>query len=407
MILMFGLNNKKMILCMLIIWHLFKFINKTYGVEVGDILLYQVGQYLQQELEKIGSCFRFGSDQFSLVIPKKDIDIRDISEKINKRFKHPWFYDSNVAIMMSATITCIECPKEANNYSELIDKTDYINLYAKKNNKGTIVMIEDVELDNIITDKAVEKAVRTALDTNGIMVYYQPIYNVVKKKYASAEALVRINDKKLGWISPEKFIPITEKNGMIIELGDIIFESVCRFISGNNLNDTSIEYIDVNISAVQMMQPNYALKLIACMEKYNVSPSQIIIEITETATMAATAVVNDNIGILYEYGIKFSLDDYGSGSANVSYINRMPFDIIKLDKQIIWDAFKNSKAGITLEYTIKMLNALNLFIVAEGVETFEMQDYLKNAGCQFMQGWYYSKAVPEKEFLEIIKQPNV
>lgn len=84
MILMFGLNNKKMILCMLIIWHLFKFINKTYGVEVGDILLYQVGQYLQQELEKIGSCFRFGSDQFSLVIPKKDIDIRDISEKINK-----------------------------------------------------------------------------------------------------------------------------------------------------------------------------------------------------------------------------------------------------------------------------------------------------------------------------------
>ena len=309
--------------------------------------------------------------------------------------------------MMSATITCIECPKEANNYSELIDKTDYINLYAKKNNKGTIVMIEDVELDNIITDKAVEKAVRTALDTNGIMVYYQPIYNVVKKKYASAEALVRINDKKLGWISPEKFIPITEKNGMIIELGDIIFESVCRFISGNNLNDTSIEYIDVNISAVQMMQPNYALKLIACMEKYNVSPSQIIIEITETATMAATAVVNDNIGILYEYGIKFSLDDYGSGSANVSYINRMPFDIIKLDKQIIWDAFKNSKAGITLEYTIKMLNALNLFIVAEGVETFEMQDYLKNAGCQFMQGWYYSKAVPEKEFLEIIKQPNV
>ena len=136
--------------------------------------------------------------------------------------------------------------------------------------------------------------------------------------------------------------------------------------------------------------------------KYNIKPSQINIEITETATIGTTNVVSENIKSLVEFGIKFSLDDYGSGNANIDYINNMPFSIIKLDKCIIWDAFDNEKAGITLEYTIKMLNALKLYIVAEGVETLEMKDKLESVGCHYMQGWYYSKAVAGDEFMKLI-----
>lgn len=127
-------------------------------------------------------------------------------------------------------------------------------------------------------------------------------------------------------------------------------------------------------------------------------------EITETATLNSESIVFKNINALTEYGIAFSLDDFGSGNANISYINTMPFKIIKIDKNLIWDAFKNDTAGITLEYTINMLNALKLNIVAEGVETEEMTNRLTDYGCHYMQGWFYSKAIPANDFMDVISK---
>jgi EAL domain-containing protein (putative c-di-GMP-specific phosphodiesterase class I) len=225
---------------------------------------------------------------------------------------------------------------------------------------------------------------------------------VSKGHYNSAEALVRLNDSELGWISPEKFIPIAEKNGLIVQMGEIILEKVCKFIHDYDLKNTPIESIEVNISPIQLVQADFVDRVKKILEKYEVSPSQINMEITETATLTGTSVINDNIAALVDYGIKFSLDDYGSGNANIDYINNMPFSIIKLDKFIIWDAFKNEKAGITLEYTVGMLNALQLHIVAEGVETEEMNERLSEVGCHYMQGWYYSKAVSDDEFMKLI-----
>ena len=183
----------------------------------------------------------------------------------------------------------------------------------------------------------------------------------------------------------------------------MILEKVCRFIRDFKLSETTVEYIEVNISPVQMIQQNFAERVKNILEKYNVTPDQINIEITETATVNYASMVSKNINSLVDYGITFSLDDYGSGNANIDYINNMPFKIIKIDKDIIWDSFKNSKAGITLEYTIGMLNALQLFIVAEGVETEEMKQQLADFGCHYMQGWYYSKAVADTEFIQLLQ----
>ncbi|MGN0435364.1 MAG: putative bifunctional diguanylate cyclase/phosphodiesterase [Wujia sp.] len=381
----------------------FKFINKTYGVENGDNLLRQVGTFLEK-LHIPKAVFRYGSDQFCIEIIKNVDDVRDIADLIQDRFRHPWYSKSAVGIMMSATVCCIECPRDARNYGGLIEVIDYSMSVAKKTKKGGITNSADVELDKLRNDKAVEKAVRLAIDRGEIMVYYQPIYSVSKGAYSSAEALVRINDEELGWISPEVFIPLAEKNGMILEMGNIIFEKVCRFIRDFKLEQTSVEYIEVNISPVQLIQTDFVDGIIATMEKYDVKPSQINMEITETATMGSAAIVHENIQKLVDYGIRFSLDDYGSGNANIDYINHMPFSIIKLDKYIVWDAFDNKKAGITLEYTIGMLNALELSIVAEGVETEEMRDKLTQIGCHYMQGWYYSKAISDLEFMKLLEE---
>lgn len=381
----------------------FKFINKTYGVDNGDNLLLQVGSFLDG-LGIHKTVFRFGSDQFCVVINKDVDELGNVADMILERFRHPWYNVSSAGIMMSASICCVECPKDADSYGELIEVMDYSMSVAKKTRKGCVTFASEIELDKIREDKAVEKAVKLAMDRDTLMVYYQPIFSVGKGVYNSAEALVRLKDEELGWISPEKFIPIAERNGLIIEMGEMIFEKVCRFIRDYKLSETTIEYIEVNISPVQLIQMDFADRIISIMEKYDILPSQINIEITETATIGAMAVVNNNINKLVEYGINFSLDDYGSGYSNIDYINHMPFKIIKLDKYIIWDAFDNRKAGITLEYTIGMLNALQLSIVAEGVETAEMKDRLVDIGCHYMQGWYYSKAVCDKEFINLLSQ---
>ncbi|MBQ8165832.1 MAG: EAL domain-containing protein, partial [Lachnospiraceae bacterium] len=308
------------------------------------------------------------------------------------------------AVLMSASICIVRCPQDAAVMGELVDIMDYSMALAKKTKKGNISYASDMKLDNMRREKAVEKAVKLAMDREEIMVHYQPIFSVGKDAYNSAEALVRLKDDELGWISPDEFIPLAEKHGLILELGDMILEKVCRFIRDFNLKDSSIEYIEVNISTVQLMHKGFAGRVKKILEEYDVTPDQINIEITETATIGDVSVVDANISELVEYGIKLSLDDYGSGYSNIDYINQMPFSIIKLDKSIIWEAFKNVKAGITLEYTIRMLNELQLLIVAEGVETEDMKNHLADIGCHYMQGWYYSKAVSDQDFMEIIEK---
>lgn len=380
----------------------FKFINKTYGVENGDNLLRQIGAFMDK-LPFAKTVFRLGADQFCIVLYKELDQIDNVAQTIHERFRHPWYSENQIGIMMSASICCVNCPADASAYGQLIEVMDYSMSMAKRLKKGMITYAKDYDLGKIKQDKAFEKAVKQALDRDELMVYYQPIFSVQKGVYNSAEALVRLHDAQLGWISPEDFIPIAERNGMIIEMGEVILDKVCRFIHDFKLAQTTVEYIEVNISPVQLMQQHFSARVKQIMEKYDVRPEQINIEITETATISMVDTVNANIMDLVQYGIKFSLDDYGSGYANIDYINHMPFSIIKLDKYIIWDAFKSTKAGITLKHTIGMLNELELHIVAEGVETAEMRDHLADIGCHYMQGWYYSKAVSDTEFIHLIE----
>lgn len=380
----------------------FKFINKTYGVENGDNLLRQIGAFMDN-LPFAKTVFRLGADQFCIVLYKELDQIDNVAQTIHERFRHPWYSENQIGIMMSASICCVNCPADASAYGQLIEVMDYSMSMAKRLKKGMITYAKDYDLGKIKQDKSFEKAVKQALDRDELMVYYQPIFSVQKGVYNSAEALVRLHDAQLGWISPEDFIPIAERNGMIIEMGEVILDKVCRFIHDFKLAQTTVEYIEVNISPVQLMQQHFSDRVKQIMEKYDVQPEQINIEITETATISMADTVNANIMDLVQYGIKFSLDDYGSGYANIDYINHMPFSIIKLDKYIIWDAFKSTKAGITLKHTIGMLNELELHIVAEGVETAEMRDHLADIGCHYMQGWYYSKAVSDTEFIHLIE----
>ena len=173
-------------------------------------------------------------------------------------------------------------------------------------------------------------------------------------------------------------------------------------IHDERLSETTIEYVEVNVSVIQCMQSDFVETILSIMEKYDVKPEQINLEITETAEINSISVLKENVERLHEKGISFSLDDYGSGYSTLGYIHQFPFSIIKLDKLMVWDGFENDRGRITLKHTVGMIKDLNLHIVAEGVETEQQQKRLAEMGVDYLQGWYYSKAVPKEEFISLI-----
>lgn len=382
----------------------FKFINKMFGTETGDAMLYYVAQFLVSISGEF-RVFRWGSDQFCMIVELDEMSLEDATTEICERFRHPWIFEG-VSVMMSTTVGCLRFPEDAYSVSDIMDIMDYLIMVAKSKGKGSVVHACDISLDAVRREKAVEKAVKLAIDCDLFEVYYQPIYDTKRERYVSAEALVRLHDDLLGWISPEEFIPIAEKNGSILRLGTIVFRKVFQFMRDNSLQDLGIDYIEINTSAVQCMQTGFARQVIELMSEYEIDPKSIVLEVTETAAVGSMNLLSENMQRLTKAGIHFALDDYGSGYASLGYVYELPFKMIKLDKLMIWDAFANQKALITLKHSINMLSELDKDIVAEGVETEEQREYLDQMGCDYLQGYYFSKAIKESEFLSLVKYQN-
>ncbi len=378
----------------------FRQVNQSFGVACGDALLFEVGKFLDK-LHLSGAVFRFDADQFCVVVNAGEAETFTTAEIIQNRFVHTWQANGQ-NLLMKATGCMIECPVNAADYNELLEVIAYSMESAKLTKKGFISFARELDLKKIHEARQIELALKSAIADNTLQVYYQPLFSTEQQRYNAAEALARIRNESLGDIPPDLFIPIAERTGMINELGDMVFEKVCRMIHDCQMEQTPIRFIDINVSPIQLMQPNYAAHVLDLLKKYEVSPRQINIEITETAMMNTFPVVSENIRTLVDSGMMLSLDDYGTGYANINYINHMPFKYIKLDKELVWEAFKNDRARITMEHTIAMLNALELRIVAEGIETEEMCRILTDFGCAYLQGWYFSKAISEEAFAELV-----
>ena len=234
-------------------------------------------------------------------------------------------------------------------------------------------------------------------------VYYQPIYSCEKQRITGAEALVRMKDEKGNFISPEDFIPIAEKNGCIYRIGEFVFDSVCRTMKKIEPEYYGIEKIDVNLSVMQCMQRNMAESLLSIAQSYKVDLKHINFEITETASADYPEVLKQNMLKFDEAGIELSLDDYGSGYANMNYMISLPFKMIKIDKGIVWAAFSSAKVMMALRATITMIKSLGMTVLAEGVETEEQKIWLEENGCDFLQGYYFSRPIPQDEYVELLE----
>lgn len=294
---------------------------------------------------------------------------------------------------------CVPDALVANNVemlTELIGRARHNNQERMSNQ---VIYVDEVFAREIERVKDTEILIQDAIAHENVEVFYQPIYSTREHRFVSAEALVRIRDEEQKMVPPGEFIPVAEENGMIIELGKVVFEKVCRLLSKHNPRELGIYYIEVNLSVVQGADENLATDLLEIMERYDVDPSWINLEITESASIRGKQQMLESMRVLREAGMHFSLDDFGTGQSNLNYIAEMPVDIVKFDREMTQSYFQSEKSKYIMDAAMQMIHGMDLDIVSEGIETKEQYDVMENLGIRYIQGYYFSKPLPEKEFI--------
>lgn len=311
---------------------------------------------------------------------------------------------SHMETMVNTLVCLVKCPEDINDFNVFI--TFSRSFQNKLVNNNRVIVLSDISSSrDFIMRNQMDTIINKAITNHRFQMYYQPIYSLKKHRFVSAEALIRLYDDDYGFVPPSLFIPAAEESGAIHKIGDFVIEDVCRFISSQNFEDLGLEYIEINLSVSQCIEKNLAEKIKGYMDKYNVSPSQINLEITETAADYDPITTDKNISELSDMGLSFSLDDYGTGYSNIKRVVNLPLDIVKLDKCLV-DEMDSNQMWIVITRTVKMLQRMNKKILVEGVETENALRRFESIGCDYIQGYYFSKPLSEGEFIFFVTQNN-
>ncbi|MBP3703228.1 MAG: EAL domain-containing protein, partial [Lachnospiraceae bacterium] len=378
---------------------------------LGFDLQAEMLKQISHRLSEINSRFRCHADlyyldraRYRLVFNTKYKEKAEkAAEAINRELKQGMVLDQ-FELDLLAFVSVMNCPEDIPNFKSLMR---FGNEFSKLNHyTGRVMHFSDIVANNRFSlTNELDIIIENALLEKKFEIYYQPIYSVKENYFASAEALLRLKDEQYGSISPSDFIPAAEKSGAIHRIGDYVMEEVCRFVSSEEFKELNLEYIEVNLSVVQCMQIGMAERILRIMEKYQVPPERINLEITETAAGYAQNSMMENMDKLSGAGIAFSLDDYGIGYSNIKRVVSLPLKMIKLDKAFV-DEKENPKMWVVLQNTIKMIREMEMQIVVEGVETEELVQQFTDMDCDYIQGYYYSKPIPKLEFIEFIRREH-
>lgn len=233
-----------------------------------------------------------------------------------------------------------------------------------------------------------------ALEHDGFEIYYQPLYTVRDGSFTEAEALVRLKGPDGALIPPDRFIPAAERTGRIAEIGRLVLERACGFLRDLLSRRAGIDAVSVNLSVAQLMEKGAVPRLLEIIRESGISPNRILFEITESILIRNYAAVSEKIRRLHEAGVQFALDDFGTGYSNIANVIDLPFDIVKIDKSLIWDSVKNRRCNRMIRDLTKTFHNIDLTVTAEGVETEEHDRFVRQCGCDKIQGFRYARPMP-------------
>lgn len=375
---------------------------KRFGVRIVDDFLMKVALFLGEEVSSL-DVFACRREEFAVLFKDdKKIEAEEFANKVVSRFKKDWNFNL-VKTLVDAVAVIVNIPENVSTYEEL---EDLLSANYQKDKSGSyIVPLQDIiEMGKLRT---YEDALKRAIANNKLIVKYQPIYSIKKKKTISAEALVRIDDELLNDISPDTYIPVAEKTGLIKDIGLFVFEDVCRYLSDERIKNSQIEYIELNVSLYQFMDEDLINAFENIRKKYDIPSSKINLEITETGGSLERDEVLETLQRFRELGYTLSLDDFGTGYSNIVRTIKCKFENIKIDKTVLWTLSENDDGSETLRSLMAFIKNQGSAIIQEGVEVKKQFDLTVKCGSDYIQGFYFAGAISKEEFIEYLNQEAI
>lgn len=377
----------------------FKEVNESLGQQTGDIVLQEIANRLNRLIDNTSNelLIRLEGDEFMLILPDTKIEsAKHIAYGIKKIIAEPLYINSN-KINIDCSIGIASFPEHTKNKQKLVQYAESAMYTAKSNRQD--IGIYDAEVHKTSSERLqLITDLREAISSNLIKPYYQPIINMNNPDEIRVEALARWENKSQGFISPERFIRLAEDTGMINMLTSKILSQSIEECS-SLLKQGIIKKVSINISEYCMTNPGLVDEVKTLLSRYSIPAEQIVFEITESAIMSNLETSKKIINELHQSGIVFAIDDFGTGHSSLFKLKQLPLSELKIDKSFVLDITKNENDATISRATIQMAHALNLEVVAEGIEQKESWDLLHDMGCDYAQGFWMGKAMPIKELI--------
>ncbi|MCG2579514.1 MAG: EAL domain-containing protein [Marinobacter sp.] len=377
----------------------FKHINDTMGHDAGDNLLIEAARRISSCLRGTSTVARLGGDEFLVILPGlTGADATSqVAERILKTFE-PAYLLNNQEVFVTTSIGIAVFPTDSDNSGNLLQHADAAMYQAKHKGKSSYAHFVP-EMTEVSHDRLqMESRMRRALDQNEFELYFQPIVQTDTGALSSAEALIRWNSPSMGMVMPDRFIPLAEETGLIIPIGEWVLQEAChKAMKWREITGTKVG-VSVNVSPRQFRDPNFSDIVLKAVEASGLEAEYLELEITERLILDNTIETAEILKQLDQAGIRLSVDDFGTGYSALSYLKSYPFDTLKIDKSFVQDVLKEQDDASLVRAIINMAHSLGLRVIAEGVEEEAQTHFLQHEGCDYSQGYFYSRPIPEEEF---------
>lgn len=389
----------------------FKFINDTYGYDVGDRLLIYISNTIKEMLEGYGYYARISGDNFAVIAKynHKEDFIELIYAALDKFSDFPVLSKENYKLEMYVGVYCVDDFENKPKLTEMIDRANMAQKSIKGSNEYHLAFYNDEIRERIIAEKDIENKMVTALENGEFVVFYQPKYNVKTGEISGAEALVRWNSPERGLLLPGKFIALFEQNGFIVNLDQYVFETVCKNVREWLDKGKKVVPISINVSRIQFYRLDFIKRYTKIKHKYKIPDGLLELEFTESIVLENVELLQKIVNNLKENGFVCSIDDFGSGYSSLNILKNLPMDILKLDKLFFQNSDNLDRDKALIASVVTMARALKMKTVSEGIETWNQVNFLKEIGCDIIQGYVYSEPISKKRFEQLVegKKKNI
>lgn len=381
----------------------FKSVNGILGYAGGDELLVKVAKRLREEIGEYGQVARFSADEFMIRVKnlKSKKDIFKVADKIIALFSEPFTVQGQELLISNSAGISIY-PQDGRDADSLIENASLAMHYVKDKGESAYTLCTSKMKEDNSRDLSLLNDLYGALERDELLVYYQAQVNIETGKINGMEALVRWDHPERGMISPGLFIPLAEQNGLINDIGKWVLKTSCMENKKWQKDKKVYLPISVNLSAVQLIDANIVDYIKNVLKKSNLDPKYLELEITESVTIKDESRIEKVMNELKNMGIAISIDDFGTEYSSFSRLKALPIDRIKIDMQFIQGIEKNKTDRTITKIMIKLAKGLGVNVIAEGVETKEQLDFLKDNACDDVQGYYYHKPMAKKDFEKLL-----